>query len=157
MNKIFLVGNLTVDPQPKTTTTGKTYVRFTVAENERVNGKEVSSFFDCVAWNNQANFIGNYVKKGDMVAIDGKLTKRSFTNKEGKTVYVVEIIVDNIKTLVKRSRPAASTANEETLVSVNENFATNIVDTEANFTKPTAKSNADGLTELDWINEEEGK
>lgn len=156
MNKIFLVGNLTVDPQPKTTSTGKTYVRFTVAENERVNGKEVSTFFDCVAWNNQANFIGSYVKKGDMVAIDGKLTKRSYTNKEGRNVNVTEIIVDSIKTLVKRSKPA-STANDDNLVSVNEQFATNVVDTEANFTKPQFKKEDDGLTELDWINEEEGK
>jgi len=154
MNKIILIGNLTSDPQPKQTSTGKTFVRFTVAENERVNGKEVSTYFDCVAWNNQANYIGSYVKKGDMVAIDGKLTKRSYVNKEGKNVYVTEIVVDNIKTLVKRSK---STNSGETMVSVNENFSTNIVDTEANFTKPQEKKQNDGLVEIDWTNEEEGK
>lgn len=155
MNKVFLVGNITADPTPKTTNTGKTVVNFSVACNDRVQGKEVSSFFNCVAWNNQANYIASYVKKGDTVAIDGKLSKRSYVNKEGRNVYITEIVVDSIKTIVKRSKQVVS---DEALVSVNDNFATNVVSQETNFAKPEAKKAADdGLTELEWINEEEGK
>lgn len=155
MNKVFLVGNIAADPIVKTTTTGKTVVNFSVACNDRIQGKETSSFFNCVAWNTQANYVGSYVKKGDTVAIDGKLSKRSYVNKEGKNVYVVEIVVDSIKTIVKRNK---QTQSDEALVSVNDSFATNVVSQEANFAKPQAnKPEDDGLTELEWINEEEGK
>lgn len=152
MNKVFLVGNIAQDPTVKTTNTGKTVVNFSVACNDRIQGRETSSFFNCVAWNNQANYVGSYVKKGDTVAIDGKLNKRSYVSKEGKNVYVTEIIVDSIKTIVKRNKQANG---GEALVSVNDNFTTNVVSQEADFAKPEATKPADdGLTELEWINEE---
>lgn len=155
MNKVFLVGNLTVDPMPKQTTTGKTLVNFSVACNDNIQGKDHTNFFNCVAWNQQANYLATYVKKGDTVAIDGRLNKRSYVNKEGRNVNVIEIIVDSIKTILKRSK---QTQEQEEMVSVNDQFATKIIDTEADFTKPNEpKKVDDGLTELDWINEEEGK
>lgn len=155
MNKVFLVGNLTADPLPKQTTTGKTVVNFSVACNDNVQGKDHTNFFNCVAWNQQANYISTYVKKGDTVAIDGRLNKRSYVNKEGRNVNITEIIVDSIKTVVKRSKQAQ---DQEEMVSVNEQFATKIIDTGTDFTKPNEpKKVDDGLTELDWINEEEGK
>jgi len=155
MNKVFLVGNITADPAAKQTTTGKTLVNFTVACNDNIQGKDHTNFFNCVAWNNQANYISTYVKKGDTVAVDGRLNRRSYVNKEGKNVYVVEIVVDSIKTVVKRSKGS----DDEQLVSINDSFATTGVNTDADFTKPNQpKAKADdGLTELDWINEEEAK
>ncbi|XQP55230.1 MAG: single-stranded DNA-binding protein [Mycoplasmoidaceae bacterium] len=154
MNKVFLVGNLTADPIPKQTSTGKTLVNFSVACNDNIQGKDHTNFFNCVAWNQQANYLASYVKKGDTVAIDGRLNKRSYVNKEGRNVNVIEIIVDSLKTIVKRSKQA----DQEEMVSVNDSFATKIIDTEADFTKPNQpKKVDDGLTELDWINEEEGK
>ena len=154
MNKVFLVGNLTADPLPKQTTTGKTLVNFSVACNDNIQGKDHTNFFNCVAWNQQANYIASYVKKGDTVAIDGRLNKRSYVNKEGRNVSIIEIIVDSIKTVIKRSKQAEG----DTLVSVNDSFATKIIDSETDFTKPNQpKKVDDGLTELDWINEEEGK
>ena len=155
MNKVFLVGNLTADPLPKQTSTGKTLVNFSVACNDNIQGKDRTNFFNCVAWNQQANYLSTYVKKGDTVAIDGRLNKRSYVNKEGRNVNITEIIVDTIKTIVKRSK---GNSDQEELVSVNDNFATKIIDTEGDFTKPNQpKKVDDGLTELDWINEEEGK
>lgn len=156
MNKIFLVGNLTADPIAKTTTTGKTLVNFSVACNDNIAGKEHTSFFPCTAWGNQANYLASYVKKGDTVVIDGRLNRRSYVDKSGKNVYVTEIVVDNVSTVVRRSKTAA---DDNTLVDVNDNFATKIVETEIDFTKPNkTKTVDDGLSELDWINsEEEGK
>ena len=155
MNKVFLVGNLTADPIPKQTTTGKTLVNFTIACNDNIQGKDHTNFFNCVAWNQQANYLASYVKKGDTLAIDGRLNKRSYINKEGKNISLIEIVVDSIKTIVKRSK---QTQESEQMVSVNDSFATKIIDTEADFTKPNQpKKVDDGLTELDWINEEEGK
>lgn len=155
MNKVFLIGNLTADPIPKQTTTGKTLVNFTVACNDNIQGKDHTNFFNCVAWNQQANYLSSYVKKGDTVAVDGRLNKRSYVNKEGRNVNITEIIVDSIKTIVRRNKQEQS---QEEMVSVNDSFATKIIDTEADFTKPNEpKKVDDGLTELDWINEEEGK
>ena len=155
MNKVFLVGNLTADPIPKQTTTGKTLVNFTIACNDNIQGKDHTNFFNCVAWNQQANYLASYVKKGDTLAIDGRLNKRSYINKEGKNISLIEIVVDSVKTIVKRSK---QTQDSEQMVSVNDSFATKIIDTEADFTKPNQpKKVDDGLTELDWINEEEGK
>lgn len=155
MNKVFLVGNLTADPIPKQTTTGKTLVNFSVACNDNIQGKDHTNFFNCVAWNQQANYLATYVKKGDTVAIDGRLNKRSYVNKEGRNINVTEIIVDSIKTIVKRSKQEQ---NQEEMVSVNDQFATKIIDTEADFTKPNQpKKVDDGLSELNWMNEEEGK
>ena len=152
MNKVFLVGNLTADPLPKQTSTGKTLVNFTIACNDNIQGKEHTNFFNCVAWNNQANYLSSYVKKGDTIAVDGRLNRRSYVNKEGKNIYVVEIVVDSIKTIVRRSK---AQAEGEEMVSVNDNFATAGVNTDADFTKPNSdKKVDDGLTELDWINEE---
>ncbi|MBR2858003.1 single-stranded DNA-binding protein, partial [bacterium] len=54
-------------------------------------------FFNCVAWSQQAKYINDNLKKGTFVAVDGRLIKRSYVNSEGKTIYVVEIIVDSIK------------------------------------------------------------
>lgn len=155
MNKVFLVGNLTADPIAKTTTTGKILVNFSVACNDNIQGKDHTNFFNCVAWNQQANYLSTYVKKGDTVAVDGRLNKRSYVNKEGRNVNITEIIVDSIKTIVRRGKQPAE---QEEMVSVNDSFATKIIDTEADFTKPNKpKQVDDGLTELDWINEEEGK
>ena len=155
MNKVFLVGNLTADPIAKQTATGKSLANFTIACNDNIQGKDHTNFFTCVAWNNQANYLCSYVKKGDTLAIDGRLNRRSYVNKEGKNVYVTEIVVDSVKTIVRRSK---ASAEAEELVSVNDSFATAGVNTDADFTKPNKdKKVDDGLTELDWINEEEGK
>lgn len=155
MNKVFLVGNLTADPVAKTTTTGKILVNFSIACNDNIQGKEHTNFFNCVAWNQQANYLSTYVRKGDTLAVDGRLNKRSYVNKDGRNVNITEIVVDSVKTIVKRGKQPA---NQEEMVSVNDSFATKIIDTEADFTKPNKpKKVDDGLTELDWINEEEGK
>ncbi|MCQ2748380.1 MAG: single-stranded DNA-binding protein [Mycoplasmoidaceae bacterium] len=146
MNKVFLVGNLTADPLPKQTSTGKTLVNFSVACNDNIQGKDHTNFFNCVAWNQQANYIASFVKKGNTVAIDGRLNKRSYVNKEGKNISIIEVVVDSIKTIVKRSKQT----DNETLVSVNDSFASKIIDTEADFTKPQQpKKVNDGLIELD--------
>jgi len=154
MNKVFLVGNLTADPVVKTTATGKTLVNFSVACNDNFQGKEHTNFFPCVAWNNQANYLATYVKKGETVAIDGRLNRRSYVDKTGKNVYVTEITVDNIKTIARK----AKATEDNNLVSVDDSFATKIVEEPIDFTKSEKpKDVKDGLTDLSWLNEEEGK
>lgn len=96
MNKVFLNGYLSTDPVKKITTNGKELSTFNIAVSDLKNYDE-RYFFPCVAWSQQAKYINDNLKKGVFVAIDGRIIKRSYVNSEGKTIYVVEIIVDSIK------------------------------------------------------------
>lgn len=155
MNKVFLVGNLTTDPVAKQTSTGKALTNLTVACNDTTQAREHTNFFNCVAWNSVATYIATYIKKGDCVAIDGKLNRRSYVNKDGKNIYVTEIVVDAIKTIIKRSKQIQQNNEKSELASVNDSFATMGVSTDANFTKSEEPKNQDEkLGELDWINED---
>ena len=148
MNKVFLVGNLTNDPIAKQTSTGKSMTTFSIAINEKLNNQNRTMFIPCKAWDRRADFINAYLKKGDTVVIDGKLDRRSYSNKEGKNVYVTEVIVEQIKSVRSKGFTNDQKTNDdqsksEELVSVNDNFDVNQND---------HKSNEDTL---DWINEEE--
>lgn len=100
MNKVFMVGRFVSDPQPFVTQNGITQARFTLAVDDNWKSSE-SYFFPCVAWQSNANFINNYIKKGDLVSIDGKLIRRSYDGKDGNKVYVTDVVVENIKILSK--------------------------------------------------------
>ena len=96
MNKIFIVGRLVSDPQPFVTQSGRLVSNITIACADNTNKNE-TYFFPCVAWQTPAKFINTYLKKGDSVVVDGKLIRRSYVSKDGKNVYVTEIIIDLIK------------------------------------------------------------
>lgn len=121
MNKVFMVGRLAGDPQQFVTKNGITQSRLTIASSDNWNKNE-TYFFPCVAWQSQANFINTYLKKGDLVAVDGKLIRRSYVNNEGKNQYVMEIVVESIKPL-SSSKP--SSMNVEFESSIDENFKAN--------------------------------
>ncbi len=101
MNKVIIIGNNTKDVELKQTSSGTAVVQFSIAVKRifKTNGQNESDFFDCVAYNKTAELISQYVKKGDKVAIDGRLQTRNYTNKEGRKVYVTEIIVENVEFL----------------------------------------------------------
>lgn len=119
MNKVFLVGNLAADPIVKNTQSGTIIVNLTVATSDQKSRSE-TYFFPCVAFNQQAKFIGDYLKKGDMVSIDGRLTRRSYVSKEGKNVYVTEIIIETIKSHGRKQN------QENNFASVNQSFENKI-------------------------------
>lgn len=117
MNKVFMVGRLTADPQQFVTQNGITQSRISIASNDNWNKNEVY-FFPCVAWQTTANFINTYLKKGDLVAIDGKLIRRSYVSKEGKNVFVMEVVIESIKPLGGRT----PSNNYEQPSSLDENY-----------------------------------
>ena len=102
MNKVIIIGRTTKDVDLKQTTTGTSVAEFSIAVKrpfKSANGENESDFFNCVAYSKLAETISRYVKKGDQVGIDGRLQTRNYTNKEGKKVYVTEIIVENVEFL----------------------------------------------------------
>ena len=103
MNKAILIGRLTRDPELRTTPTGRNVCQFSVAVSRNftnANGEREADFINCVVWDKQAEFAAEYIKKGRLVAIDGRIANRRWvdkqTNNERETFYV---IANNIRLL----------------------------------------------------------
>ena len=94
INKMILQGRLVKDVDKRTTQNDNSVASFTIAWNEKYGQTEQTLFLNCVAWNNQAEFISKYFKKGDMVVVEGKLTTRSYEDGNGDKRYVTELIVE---------------------------------------------------------------
>ncbi len=156
MNKAIIVGYLTADPIYKNQISEKEFkmARFSVAVNDMTNFSQ-TYFFNCVAWNQTAEYIGNNLKKGDFVSIDGKLVTRSFINKEGKKSTTTEIVVISIKNIGSRK---AKSENEKSINSQSEekNSLNDIFET--NSSSEENHSNVSNIEEeeynlIDWEEE----
>lgn len=102
MNKVIIIGRTTKDIDLKVTQTGTSVAEFSIAVKrtfKNANGENESDFFNCIAFSKLAETISRYVKKGDQVGVEGRLQTRNYTNKEGKKIYVTEIIVENVEFL----------------------------------------------------------
>ena len=98
MNKIFLSGNLTRDPEVRYTQTGKAYARMGIAVRRQFSKeKDAVDFFNLTAFNKTAEFCANYMTKGTRVLVEGTLQTSTYENKDGVKVNSVDILVDNIE------------------------------------------------------------
>ena len=97
MNKVFLSGNLTRDPEVRYTQTGKAFARMGIAVNRRSKDKDAVDFFNLTAWEKTAEFCGRYMTKGTRVLVEGRLQTSSYENKDGVKVNSVDIWIDNIE------------------------------------------------------------
>jgi len=94
MNCINLMGNLTRDVELKTTSTGKVVGAFTIAVPRKMKRDE-TDFINCVVWQKTAEIIAKYFSKGSKIAVTGELQTRNYEDKDGKKVYVSEIVVND--------------------------------------------------------------
>ncbi|NMA05157.1 MAG: single-stranded DNA-binding protein [Acholeplasmataceae bacterium] len=102
MNKVFLVGRITRDPELRYTTSNVAVVSFSVAINrpyQNAQGEYDADFINCVAWRAQAENLARFVRKGQQIGIDGRLQTRSYETQMGETRYVTEVVCDNIQFL----------------------------------------------------------
>lgn len=102
MNKAILIGRLTKDPELRTTPTGRNVCQFAIAVNRaftNANGEREADFINCVVWDKQAENLARYQKKGNQIAVDGRIQTRNYDDKDGKKVYVTEILATNISFL----------------------------------------------------------
>lgn len=105
LNRICLVGRTTKDIDLKKTPSGKSVATFSLACQRNIknqNGEYDSDFFNCVAWGNTAEYMNQYIGKGYLISIDGRLQSRKYEDSNGKTVYVVEVIADSVCNLQPR-------------------------------------------------------
>ncbi|HZG16929.1 MAG TPA: single-stranded DNA-binding protein [Candidatus Bathyarchaeia archaeon] len=102
MNRVILIGNLTKDPELRYTPNGTAVTTFTLAINRpRTNqaGEREADFIGIVAWQKLADLCATYLRKGRKAAVEGRLQTRSYENKEGKKVFVTEVIAENVQFL----------------------------------------------------------
>ena len=98
LNKIFIHGRLTRDPELRTTQSGTPVASFTVAVDRDYadqSGSRETDFIDCVAWRQGAEFVSKYFRKGQLIIVDGRLTSRKWTDKDGNKRTSWEIIADH--------------------------------------------------------------
>lgn len=94
-----MIGRLVRDPEVRTTTNGIKVAEFTIAVNKRSQEGETGMFFRCKAWRQSADYVGNYLSKGRLVAVDGSLEQRKYTDKDGNNREVIEIVADSVQGL----------------------------------------------------------
>lgn len=94
--KVTIGGRIAKDLELKATNSGTSVLAFPVAVTKKRKDKNATTdFFDCVAWSQTAEFIKKYFRKGSNILIDGELQTRAYTDREGKTRKVVEVVVSN--------------------------------------------------------------
>ena len=100
-NRIILVGRLTRDPELRATPDGISVVRFTLAVDRgmRAGEERQTDFFDIVAFRQLADNVANYVTKGRLVLVEGKLQTRSYTDREGNRRKAYEVVADTVRFL----------------------------------------------------------
>ena len=117
MNNVNIIGRLTKDVEVRKTSTNKSVSSFSIAVDNLAtkDGEKTTSFFNCNAWNNVAETLSKYTRKGDRIAISGSLIQRNYENKNGEKNSVVEINVNSI-TLIENKKENASTQSENKAV-----------------------------------------
>ena len=119
MNSINLVGRLCSDPELKQTQSGKSVCSFTLAVS-RPRVKDTTDFINCVVWNQSAEYLTNYGRKGNLVAVTGVLTSRKYDDKDGNHRTAFEVVCDSVSLCESKDKgqggisttPTAKTANK---------------------------------------------
>lgn len=93
-NKITLAGRLVHTPELKTTPSGVSVCSFSIAFNRHTGDGNVADFFECTAWRQTAEFISKYFSKGEAILVEGQLTTRQYTDRQGNNRKAVEVKVD---------------------------------------------------------------
>ncbi len=109
MNQVVLMGRLTKNPELKATPSGVSVASFTLAVDRKFKnaaGERQADFIPVVTWRNTADFVGKYLAKGSKVIVTGSIQTRNYTDKEGRKVYITEVIADEIEFAETRNENA---------------------------------------------------
>lgn len=102
LNRVILIGRLTRDPELRYTPSGVAVTQFTLAVDRPFSnqqGQREADFINIVTWRQLAETCANYLRKGRLTAVEGRIQVRNYENNEGKRVYVTEVIADNVRFL----------------------------------------------------------
>lgn len=107
INKFIGVGRLTKDPEFRTTQSGIGTATFTLACNrpfKNKNGEQEADFINIVTFRKQAENVNNYLSKGSLAGVEGRMQSRSYENKEGQRIFVTEVVADSVQFLEPKSQ-----------------------------------------------------
>lgn len=125
MNKVFLIGRLTRDPELNYTAGNIAVARFTLAVNRTFTnqaGEREADFINIVVWRKQAENVKNYLNQGSQVAIDGRIQTGSYEDKEGNKRYTTDVVADSVQFLdSKGSRENTKQTDNDASFSFNQN------------------------------------
>lgn len=102
MNRVVLVGRLTKDPDLRYTPNGVPVASFTLAVNRTFTnqqGEREADFINCVVWRKPAENVANFLKKGSLAGVDGRIQSRSYEGQDGKRVFVTEVQAESVQFL----------------------------------------------------------
>ena len=123
MNSVNLIGRLSNSPEIRHTANNQVVCRFTLAVTRRFKnqaGDYEANFINCVAFGKTAELIGNYVEKGQQLAVEGRIQTGSYTAQDGSKRYTFDVVVENItfinsrKSASERKESESTTTNEQT-------------------------------------------
>ena len=119
INRTVLVGRLTRDPELRVSQNNVSVTTFNLAVNRPFtskDGEQQADFINCVTFRKQAENVNQYVKKGSLVGIDGRIQTRNYENKDGQRVYVTEVVCDSVQFLEpKAQNKGAQQRNTQTV------------------------------------------
>ncbi|MGE7022408.1 single-stranded DNA-binding protein [Solibacillus cecembensis] len=111
INRVVLVGRLTKDPELRYTPSGIPMARFTIAVNRTFSsqsGEKEADFIGCIAWRKQAENLANFMRKGSLIGVEGRIQTGSFEGQDGKRVYTTDVVADAVQFLEPRGGANAS-------------------------------------------------
>ena len=121
MNKVYLIGNLTRDPEMRSTSAGIPVCNFSIAVNRRFKnvqtGQQETDFFNIVAWRQLAELCGRYLAKGRKVAVFGSIQTRSYEAQDGSKRTAFDIVADEVEFLSSPNTGSASSSDYHAAVS----------------------------------------
>jgi single-strand DNA-binding protein len=102
LNKVILIGRLVRDVEVKFTNSGTAVANFTIAADRKFSKEKDTDFINCIAWKGLAENMHKFTSKGSLVGVDGRLQVRSYENQDGRTVWVTEVVADDVRFLDSR-------------------------------------------------------
>ena len=114
MNRVFLIGRLTKEPEVRYTQSGMACCQITVAVNrpKQKDKEQETDFINVVIWDKQAENLAKYQTKGNQIAVEGKIQTRSYENSEKKKIYVTEVVAQNIVYIDSKKENSTSIKKE---------------------------------------------
>lgn len=116
MNRFIAVGRLTRDPELRFTPNGVAVANFTLAVNrpfKNGSGEQEADFINCVVWRKPAENVANFLKKGSLAGVDGRVQTRSYDNNEGKRIFVTEVVAESVQFLEPRNSQGGGNGNNQ--------------------------------------------
>ena len=108
INRVVLVGRLTRDVEVRKTTNGLSVASFTVACDRRqrrdAQNQQSADFISCVAWDQTADFMSNFLTKGSLISVEGRIQSGSYEDTTGKKVYTQDVVADRVQALESRAQ-----------------------------------------------------